>query len=86
MLIVYSKKNCVFCDRAKSLLDQKGIEFQEIRVDEDQSAKDFIVSKGHRTVPQIYFNGELLIENGYQGLAELNENDFQKIKEQINVS
>ena len=86
MLIVYSKKDCVFCDRAKSLLVQKGIEFQEIKVDEDQQARDFVVDKGHRTVPQIYFDGELLVENGYQGLANLNENDFQKLKERVNVS
>lgn len=86
MIKVYSKKNCVFCDRAKTLLDQKEIPFHEIKVDEDESAKEFIVEQGHRTVPQIYFDDELLVEGGYQGLVKLTEDDFQKLKERVNVS
>jgi glutaredoxin len=53
MLTVYSKDNCPFCDRAKNLLKLKGIRFQEVRVDLDAQAKQFIIEQGHRTVPQI---------------------------------
>jgi glutaredoxin 3 len=81
MLVVYSKDHCPFCDRAKSLLKLKGIAFEEIRIDLDPQAREFIVSQGHRTVPQIYRNGELFVEGGYNGLARLTDSDFQLLKE-----
>lgn len=86
MLTVYSKANCPFCDRAKVLLSQKGIPFNEVRIDEDEQAREFIIAAGHRTVPQIYHNGEIFVEGGYQGLAKLNESVFQEFKEKINVN
>jgi glutaredoxin 3 len=86
MLTVYSKSNCPFCDRAKMLLKQKGVPFNEIRVDEDPTARQFIIDAGHRTVPQIYNGNKLFVEGGYQGLARLDENAFQVLKEQINAN
>lgn len=67
------------------LLEQKGIPFKEIRVDLDPTARDFIVNAGHRTVPQIYYNDQVFVEGGYQGLAKLNESAFQELKEKINA-
>lgn len=86
MLKVYSKAQCPFCDKAKNLLKLKGIEFEEVRVDLDTSAREFIVGRGHRTVPQIYLNNELYVENGYTGLSRLTESDFQQLKERTNVN
>jgi glutaredoxin 3 len=81
MIVVYSKAHCPFCDKAKALLKLKGVGYTEIRIDEDAAAKDFIVSQGHRTVPQIYKNGELLVEGGFQGLSKQPDEFFKKIKE-----
>ena len=67
------------------LLEQKGIPFKEVRVDLDVTARDFIVNAGHRTVPQIYYNDQVFVEGGYQGLAKLNESAFQELKEKINA-
>lgn len=86
MLTVYSKSNCPFCDKAKALLKQKGIVFEEVRVDQDQEAREFIINAGHRTVPQIYHNGKVFVEGGYQGLARLDDSAFQQLKENINVT
>jgi glutaredoxin len=86
MLTVYSKENCPFCDRAKNLLKLKSIPFTEVRVDQDPAARQFIVERGHRTVPQIYLNGELFVENGYNGLSQITDVAFQELKEQLNVS
>jgi len=86
MLTVYSKSNCPFCDKAKYLLNQKGIQFNEVRVDQDSEARTFIVNEGHRTVPQIYKNGKLFVEGGYQGLANLDESVFQELKEDVNAN
>ncbi len=62
MITIYSKNNCPFCVQAKNLLSIKGIQFEEIKIDEDARAKDFVLSQGHRTVPQIYKDGVLLVE------------------------
>ena len=86
MLTVYSKSNCPFCDRAKMLLTQKGIAFEEVRVDLNPEARDFIVNAGHRTVPQIYKDGKVFVEGGYQGLAKLDDATFQVLKEEINAN
>lgn len=86
MLTVYSKSNCPFCDRAKMLLTQKGVAFEEVRVDENPEARDFIVNAGHRTVPQIYKDGKVFVEGGYQGLAKLDDSVFQVLKEEINAN
>lgn len=68
MLEVYSKSNCPQCDKAKSMLDNAGIEYTVIKVDEDQFAYQFLVSEGHRSVPQIYKDGQLAVKGGVQGL------------------
>jgi glutaredoxin len=80
MITVYSKNNCPFCVQAKNLLTNKGIGFTEVKIDEDSDAKDFILSKGHRTVPQLYKDGALLVEGGYQGLAKQPAEFFETLK------
>ena len=80
MVTVYSKNNCPFCVQAKNLLKLKGVDYTEIKIDEDTSAKDFILAEGHRTVPQIYKDGKLLVEGGYQGLAKKDSEFFQTLK------
>jgi glutaredoxin 3 len=71
MLTIYSKNNCSYCVQAKELLTRRNVAFTEVKIDEDASAKEFIISKGHRTVPQIYKDGDLFVENGYMGLLSL---------------
>lgn len=80
MVIVYSKNNCPFCVQAKNLLKLKGIDFQEVKIDEDADAKEFVLSEGHRTVPQIYQDGKVLVEGGYQGLAKQPAEFFETLK------
>jgi glutaredoxin 3 len=76
MLTIYSKNRCPFCDQAKALLTNKGIAFEEIKIDENDDARDFVVSKGHRTVPQIYLNGNLFVDGGFQGLSKLSTDEI----------
>lgn len=52
---VYSKMTCPFCVRAKHLLEQKGIEYQEIEVSFDRERhQEMMQLSGQRTVPQIW--------------------------------
>ncbi len=85
MLTIYSKENCPFCTRAKTLLEQKGVEFNEVRVDLLPEARQFIMDARHRSVPQIYKDGVLFVEGGYNGLAKLDDSVFNQLKENINV-
>ena len=71
MLTVYSKDSCPFCEQAKNLLTIKKISFEVIKIDEDVDAREFIMSEGHRTVPQIYQDGKLFVAGGFQGLKKL---------------
>ena len=80
MITVYSKNNCPFCVQAKNMLKMKGIDFAEVKIDEDAEARDFILAQGHRTVPQIYRDGTLLVEGGYQGLAKQDTAFFETLK------
>jgi len=79
MLTVYTKNNCGYCMMAKSLLKNKNIEFEEINVDLNKDARDFLVSGGHRTMPQIYENNQLYVHGGYEGLKK-------KLEEKIDTT
>lgn len=78
MLTVYSKNHCPFCDQAKALLKKKNIAFEEVRIDENTDARQFIVEAGHRTVPQIYKGKEIFVEGGYSGLAKLTDDEINQ--------
>jgi glutaredoxin 3 len=77
MLKVYSKNNCPFCDKAKHLLETKGISFSEVKIDQDSEEREWLMAQGHRTVPQLYLGESLLVEGGYQGLSKLSDDELQ---------
>jgi glutaredoxin 3 len=56
-VVVYSKANCPACVRVKSELTLKAVAFTEIRVDQQPEMRDWLLSQGHRSVPQVYVNG-----------------------------
>ena len=58
----------------------KGVEYTEVKIDEDNSAREFVLAEGHRTVPQIYKDGKLLVEGGFQGLAKKDPEFFETLK------
>lgn len=80
MITVYSKNNCPYCVQAKNLLKMKGVAFEEINIESTPSAREFIVAEGHRTVPQIYQDGKLLVEGGYTGLAKQTTEFFESLR------
>jgi glutaredoxin 3 len=56
---IYTTKICPYCDRAKRLLQQKGIIYQEIDVSEDMALRDAMTKRagGRTSVPQIFIDG-----------------------------
>ena len=81
MITIYTQNRCSFCVRAKSYLNTLGIEYTESNIGTDPEARKFIMSEGHRTVPQIYNDGKLLVPGGYDGLSKLTK---ENIMERIN--
>ena len=53
---MYTTQVCPYCQRAKMLLKQRGVEaIEEIRIDMDPAQRDQMMSlTGRRTVPQIF--------------------------------
>ena len=80
MLTLYTKNNCGYCLQAKALLNNNDIPYTEVNVDSEPMALDFLVSEGHRTMPQIYHNGKLFVEGGFTGL---NAMGADAIKEEL---
>jgi len=57
--ILWSKYHCPYCDMAKSLLEQKGIEFEERKIGDGYTKEELLEEVPNaRTVPQIFLNGE----------------------------
>ena len=79
MVTVYSKNNCPFCDRAKALLESRGVPFTEVNIENDTDSRQMLLDKGLRSVPQI-FHGFELIPGGFNGLNSKPADFFQKLK------
>jgi glutaredoxin len=59
--IVWSKYQCPYCDQAKALLTQKGIQFEERKIGDGWTKEDLLEAvPTARTVPQIFINEELV--------------------------
>lgn len=55
---------------AKQLLDQKGVQYEEIRVDHDPAKRSEMMQKSQRrTVPQIFINDQAI--GGYTDLLAI---------------
>jgi glutaredoxin 3 len=53
---MYSTGWCPYCERARALLQRKGVACREVKVDEDPAQRDIMLQRsgGRRTVPQIF--------------------------------
>lgn len=71
MLTLFTKNHCAYCVQAKGLLKNNLIPFTEVNIETDADALKFLQSEGHKTMPQIYLNGELFVAGGFQGLRDL---------------
>lgn len=76
MLTIYSKTVCPYCVQAKNFLKSKNINFVEINIEQDAEAREFIIQKGLRTVPQIFMDGKIFVEGGWAGLSKMSAEDI----------
>lgn len=56
---IYSKFTCGFCYRAKSLLESKGVSFEETDITMGGPKREEMIQRanGRTTVPQIFIDG-----------------------------
>ena len=67
--IIWSRYHCPYCDQAKALLKQKGIQFEERKIGDGWTKEELLEEiPTARTVPQIILNGELI--GGYTELKQ----------------
>ena len=77
-LTIYSKPNCPYCEKAKDLLKQKNIPFTEINIYNNMEAINKLRENGLMTVPQIFLGEEIFVENGYDGLSIMTDEEIMK--------
>ena len=69
---IYTKNYCPACELAKSLLNKKGVPFQEFPMDENpEEMKKLIEKTQMKTVPQIFINDHLI--GGCSDIMELDK-------------
>jgi glutaredoxin 3 len=67
---VYVSDWCTYCQRARGLLRQKQVVFNEVNIEEDeQSREEMIARSNRRTVPQIFIGDKHV--GGYDELSAL---------------
>ena len=71
-VVIYTTPSCPFCVRAKRLLQERGIAYDEIDVaDDDALRADLVQRTGRQSVPQIFIDGRSI--GGFEELAALDE-------------
>lgn len=55
---IFTKGYCPYCQRAKALLEQKGVEYIEFPIGKQPELRDTMIERanGGYTVPQIFIN------------------------------
>jgi glutaredoxin len=69
-IIVYTKPNCVYCTKAKRLLETLRLDYKEKKLQDFTSIDELLedIGKNVKSMPQIKINGELV--GGYNQLME----------------
>lgn len=57
---IFSRAGCPHCERAKSVLDTAGIEFDALELNSEYTDRTLRAVSGSTTAPQVFVNGELI--------------------------
>lgn len=71
-VVIYTFATCPYCTRAKRLLDNKGVNYEEIDIsNQKEKLKELEAKTGSSTVPQIFVNDEFV--GGCDDIVELHK-------------
>lgn len=59
-VLVFSREGCPFCARAKGMLADAGMAYDEIIVGDDLTLRGLRAASGRETVPQVFIDGKLI--------------------------
>lgn len=76
MIRVYSTETCSACKSAKNWLEENNFQYGSLMIDEDIDAAKFLMTKGLRTVPQIFIDDEHI--GGWDDLRSLGVDGLQQ--------
>lgn len=69
-VVIYTSAFCGYCSGAKNLLEKKGVNYHEIRIDKEAGMREEMMQRSQReTVPQIFI-GERHV-GGFDDMVEL---------------
>lgn len=68
MYFILSRNDCVWCDRAKQLLEEKGEAYLASFLEDSPVLTRLMLKANLKTVPQIWHNAEYI--GGYDNLVE----------------
>jgi glutaredoxin 3 len=78
-VVMYTTAHCPYCVRARTLLDKKGVEYTDLRIDDDPALRPEMIQKsgGVTSVPQIFIDDFHV--GGFDDMAELDvDGDLDK--------
>jgi len=62
MLTLYTQDRCGYCDILKKKLTSWNQQYVEANIMYDQKGKELLKLAGHKTVPQLYYDGRDMIQ------------------------
>ena len=69
---IYTTPTCPYCQMAKKFMKEKGVEYQELDVSSDTTARQEMMDvSGQMGVPVIVIDGQVIIGFNQQRLGEL---------------
>jgi glutaredoxin 3 len=61
MVKVYTIDGCSWCKKAKSYLEQKGVNYIEVNVEDVDGLKELMTISGQQSVPALDIDGKVVI-------------------------
>lgn len=65
MITVFTKNNCPSCIFTKRKLQELGVNYKEINVDDDLTALEYLMEHGFRSLPVVFKDDEPVVIGGY---------------------
>ena len=59
-VFIFTKSGCPYCARVKGILDDQGINYEEMQLNQTQTIRSVRAVTGADTVPQVFINGEYI--------------------------
>lgn len=71
-VVIYTSDFCGYCGAAKRLLQDKGVQFEEINLSQNHEMREEVMRRsGRRTVPQIFIDDKAV--GGFDDIRALDQ-------------